>query len=73
MSHFRNLRGTNKINKLSNEERITTSFEELNSVVFSGSFSTPPKINFLAINPLNDGGVENDSVILRTQDDGVII
>ena len=31
----------------------------MNSVVFSGSFSTPPKINFLAINSLNDGGVEN--------------
>ena len=52
---------------ISNEERITTSFEELNSIVFSGSFSTPPKINFLVINSLNDWGVENDPVILRTQ------
>ena len=49
-------------------------FKELGKrCVVSIAFSTPPKINFLAINLLNDGGVENDPVILRTQNDGVII
>ncbi len=50
---------------LSNDEIITPSFEAMNVIVFSGSFSTPPKINILAINSLNDGGVENDPVILH--------
>ena len=45
----------------------------MNVVVFSGSFSTPPKINILAINSLNDGGVENDPVILHNKYDEVII
>ncbi len=50
---------------LSNEEIITPSFEAVNVIIFSGSFSMPPKINILAINSLNDGGVENDPIILH--------